>query len=107
MTLPEAIRKQVRPTDVVFIYAQAEHGGNMPLAIVRTTVQALPAEFTLDDSLAMSPQARLSGQSHVTLKARISQSGQAMPQPGDWVGTLPHVAVGTQQAVIAINEVLK
>ena len=107
VTLPDAIKKQVRPTDVVFIYAQAEHGSPMPLAILRTTVQALPFDFTLDDSLAMSPQARLSGQTHVTVKARISPSGQAMPQAGDWIGTLPHVAVGAQRLVVTIDEMVK
>jgi len=107
VTLPDAIKKQVRPTDVVFIYAQAEQGSPMPLAILRTTVQALPFDFSLDDSLAMSPQARLSGQTHVMVKARISLSGQAMPQPGDWIGTLPHVAVGTQHLVLTIDEMVK
>lgn len=107
VTLSDAIRKQVRPTDVVFIYAQAEQGSPMPLAILRTTVQALPFTFTLDDSLAMSPQARLSGQTHVTVKARIAQSGQAMPQAGDWIGTLPHVAVGAQGLVVTIDAMVK
>jgi len=107
VNVPDAIRKQVQPTDVVFIYAQAEHGSPMPVAILRTTVQALPFDFTLDDSLAMSPQNRLSGQTHVTLKARISASGQAMPQPGDWIATSPHVAVGSRQVALAIDQQMK
>lgn len=107
VTLPDAIRKQVQPSDVVFIYAQAEQGSPMPVAILRTTVQALPFEFTLDDSLAMSPQTRLSSQTQVTVKARISASGQAMPQPGDWIGTLPHVAVGARQVVLSIDQLVK
>jgi len=107
VALPDAVRKQVQATDVVFIYAQAEQGSPMPLAIQRTTVQALPFDFTLDDSMAMSPQARLSGQTHVTVKARISKSGQAMPQPGDWIGSLPHVAVGTHQLTVTISEMVQ
>jgi cytochrome c-type biogenesis protein CcmH len=70
-------------------------------------VQALPLDFNLDDSMAMRPDAKLSGQSHVTLKARISKSGQAMPQPGDFIGTLPHVAVGAKQVKLTISEVVK
>lgn len=105
--LPDAIKKQLRPGDVVFVYAQAEQGSPMPLAILRTTVQALPFDFTLDDSLAMSPQARLSGQTHVTVKARVSLSGQAMPQAGDWIGTVPHVAIGTGGLVVTIDEMVK
>jgi cytochrome c-type biogenesis protein CcmH len=79
----------------------------MPLAIMRTTVQALPLDFNLDDSMAMRPEAKLSSQSHVTVKARISKSGQAMPQPGDLIGTLPRVAVGAKQVQLTISEVVK
>jgi len=107
VTVSDSIKAQANPTDVVFIYAQAEHGSPMPLAIMRTTVQALPLDFKLDDSMAMRPESKLSGQSHVTVKARISKSGQAMPQPGDLIGTLPHVAVGAKQVKLTISEVVK
>ena len=107
VTISDSIKAQANPTDVVFIYAHAEQGSPMPLAIMRTTVQALPLDFNLDDSMAMRPDAKLSGQSHVTVKARISKSGQAMPQPGDLIGTLPHVAVGAKQVKLTISEVVK
>ena len=107
VTISDSIKAQANPTDVVFIYAHAEQGSPMPLAIMRTTVQALPLDFNLDDSMAMRPEAKLSGQSHVTVKARISKSGQAMPQPGDLIGTLPHVAVGAKQVKLTIGEVLQ
>jgi cytochrome c-type biogenesis protein CcmH len=107
VTISDSIKAQANPTDVVFIYAHAEQGSPMPLAIMRTTVQALPLDFNLDDSMAMRPEAKLSGQSHVTMKARISKSGQAMPQPGDLIGTLPHVAVGAKQVQLTISEVVK
>lgn len=105
--IADSIKAQANPTDVVFIYAHAEQGSPMPLAIMRTTVQALPLDFNLDDSTAMRPEAKLSGQSHVTVKARISKSGQAMPQPGDLIGTLPRVAVGAKQVQLTISEVVK
>ena len=107
ITISDSIKAQANPTDVVFIYAHAEQGSPMPLAIMRTTVQALPLDFNLDDSMAMRPDAKLSGQSHVTVKARISKSGQAIPQPGDLIGTLPHVAVGAKQVKLTISEVVK
>ncbi len=106
VTIADSIKAKTEPADVVFIYAQAEQGSPMPLAIMRTTVQALPLEFSLDDSMAMRPEAKLSGQSHVTVKARISKSGQAMPQPGDFIGTLPHVAVGAKQVKLTISEIV-
>ncbi len=107
VTISDSIKAKAEPGDVVFIYAHAEQGSPMPLAIMRTTVQALPLDFNLDDSTAMRPDAKLSGQSHVTLKARISKSGQAMPQPGDLIGTLPRVAVGAKQVTLTISEVVK
>ena len=107
VTVSDSIKAQANPTDVVFIYAHAEQGSPMPLAIMRTTVQALPLDFNLDDSTAMRSEAKLSSQSHVTVKARISKSGQAIPQPGDLIGTLPHVAVGAKQVKLTISEVVK
>ena len=106
VTISDSIKAKANPADVVFIYAQAEQGSPMPLAIMRTTVQALPLDFNLDDSMAMRPDAKLSGQSHVTVKARISKSGQAVPQPGDLIGTLQHVAVGAKQVKVTISEVV-
>jgi cytochrome c-type biogenesis protein CcmH len=79
---PELVA-QTSPGDTVFIYATPAQGSRMPLAIVRTTVAALPFDFVLDDSQAMGPQSKLSSASEVVLKARISKTGQAMAQPGE------------------------
>jgi len=68
----------------VFIFARATSGPRVPLAILRKKVSDLPMDFTLDDSLAMSPASKLSGATEVVVGARISKSGNAMPQPGDW-----------------------
>ena len=81
--LAPELEAQVSPKDTVFIYANAAEGPRMPLAIIRTTVDKLPYDFVLDDSLAMGPQTKLSSASEVVLKARISKTGQAMPQPGE------------------------
>jgi len=82
--LVSELADKVSPTDAVFIYATPVSGSRMPLAIVRTTVAALPFDFVLDDSQAMGPQFKLSTASEVVLKARISKTGQAMPQPGEF-----------------------
>ena len=83
VSLAPELAAQTSPSDTVFIYATPAQGGRMPLAIVRTTVAALPFEFVLDDSQAMGPQSKLSSASEVVLKARISKTGQAMAQPGE------------------------
>jgi len=83
VSLSPELAAQTSPSDTVFIYATPAQGGRMPLAIVRTTVAALPFDFVLDDSQAMGPQSKLSSASEVVLKARISKTGQAMAQPGE------------------------
>ena len=83
VSLDPALAAQVSPQDTVFIYANAADGPRMPLAIVRTTVDKLPYDFVLDDSMAMNPQMKLSHISAVMVRARISRSGNAMAQPGD------------------------
>ncbi len=52
----------------------------------------LPITLTLDDSMAMMPQMRLSAFPQVIVGARISRSGQAMPQSGDLEGEVSPVA---------------
>jgi cytochrome c-type biogenesis protein CcmH len=75
----------------------------MPLAIIRKQVKDLPTEFKLDDSLAMSPAARISAAGRVIVGARVSKSGQAMPQPGDLEGLSAPVAVGSHGVVVEIG----
>ena len=91
------------PEDMLFIFARPAEGSRMPLAIVRKQVKDLPVAFTLDDSTSMSPAARLSGVQRVIVGARISKSGQAMPQPGDLQGLSEPVKVGTTGLVLEIS----
>lgn len=110
VTLSAALKAQARPDDAVFIFARNAEGGpgggRMPLAILRLQVKDLPAPFTLDDSLAMGPGMGLSSAQKVIVGARISRSGQAMPQPGDMEGLSAPVAVGSQGVVVDISRAL-
>ena len=101
--LAAALQNQAAPEDTVFIFARPAEGARMPLAIVRKQVKDLPFEFKLDDSQAMSPAARLSGAKRVIVGARISKSGQAMPQPGDLEGLSAPVAVDAAGVVVEIK----
>ncbi len=107
VTLSAALRAQAGPDDTVFVFARAVQGSRMPLALKKLRVADLPAEFMLDDSMAMSPAARLSGVAQVVVGARISKSGQATPQPGDLQGFSSPVAVGAQGVAIEIAEVVQ
>lgn len=72
----------------VFVYARAWQGSKMPLAIQTLQVEQLPTSITLDETMAMSPAASLASVSQVELVARLSKSGDASAQPGDWQGSL-------------------
>ncbi len=106
VTVSEALKNQTNPTDTVFIYAVATEGPRMPVAIIKTTVAGLTASFRLDDSTAMSPQFKLSSLSEVMLTARVSKSGNAIPQPGDLIATMGPVKVGARDLALTISEVL-
>lgn len=60
----------------------------MPLAIQRLTLGELPKLVTLDESMAMSPDMSLAQADRIEVVARVALAGGAVPQPGDWQGTL-------------------
>lgn len=102
--IAETLKAKVKPSDVVFIYATPANGERMPLAIFKTTVAQLPLAFTLDDSTAMTPERKLSGAGEVLVKVRVSKSGNAMPQSGDFSGTLGPVKVGAKGLLLEIKD---
>ena len=98
---------KVAPTDTVFVFATPVSGSRMPLAIVRTTADKLPFDFVLDDSTSMNPAAKLSSMAEVTVKVRISKSGQAMAQPGDLGVSLTPVKLGSSGLNLMVREPLQ
>ena len=69
----------------LFVYAKAQSGPPMPLAIKRLTAAQLPLKVALTDRDAMMPSMTLSSVKAWTVIARISPTGSATPQPGDWL----------------------
>ena len=105
--LAPALAMMAAPTDAVFIFARPAEGSRMPLAILRKQVKDLPVDFVLDDSMAMSPGAKLSLFPKVVVSARVSKSGQAVPAAGDLSGQSTPVGPTTDGLMIEINEVVK
>ena len=101
-----ALAAKVSPDDVVFIFARPVQGPRMPLAIIRKQVRDLPITFTLDDSMSMSPTTTLSNAGEVIVGARISRSGQAIPQSGDLEGFSPPAKVGTRGMAVVIQNTI-
>jgi cytochrome c-type biogenesis protein CcmH len=106
VTIGAALLAKVGPGDTLFVFARAAQGPRMPLAIVKRPVGGWPFEFSLDDSMAMSPDLRLSGFDRVVIGARISKSGQATPQPGDLAGESVPVTPGTKDLQVVVDREL-
>ena len=94
VALDAAMAEKASANDVVFVFARAKSGPPMPLAAFKTTVSELPLEVTLDDSMAMMPQMKLSSFDEVVVSARVSKSGQPRSRPGDLSSSFETVKVG-------------
>ena len=105
VSLAPALAARVAADDTVFIYARAAEGPRMPLAIQRRKVRELPITFTLDDSMAMAPEMKLSKFGSVIVEARVSKSGNAMPQAGDLRGQLGPLKPGSAGLALLIDGV--
>ncbi len=106
VTLSPALSGKVAPTDTVFILARAAQGPTMPLAVLRKQVKDLPFTFTLDDSMAMQPQLKLSGFKQVVVVARVSKSGTPMAQSGDLQGLTGTINPGVKGLHVVIDTVM-
>ncbi|MCE9640738.1 MAG: c-type cytochrome biogenesis protein CcmI, partial [Betaproteobacteria bacterium] len=106
VTLSRELAGKAAPTDTVFVFARAVEGPRMPLAIVRFQVKDLPAKFHLDDSLAMSPEMKLSKFPDVVIGARVSKAASATPQAGDLQGSSKPVKVGAAGVNVVIDQVV-
>jgi len=104
VTLDPQLAATAAAEDTVFIFARATQGPRMPLAIVRKQVKDLPVTVTLDDSMAMMPAMKLSNFEQVDIGARISKSGNAMPESGDLQGIVSPIATQSSETVqVTIN----
>ena len=90
---------KVKSGDTLFVFARAVDGPPMPLAVARLKASALPAKVTLTDAMAMTPAMTLSKFAKVNVAARISQSGNAMPQAGDLESAPVEVATNSHAPV--------
>jgi cytochrome c-type biogenesis protein CcmH len=79
----------------------------MPLAVVRAKASELPRAFRLDDSMAMTKDARLSTTPAVTVEARVSRTGSATPSAGDLQGKSASLKPGAHDVLIVINDVVR
>jgi hypothetical protein len=86
--LAAALKGKVPDGLTLFIVAKSLDSPGPPVAIIRTTTGRWPLAFTLDDSNSMIPGRNLSGAKRVSIEARVSPTGGATPQPGDFQSSI-------------------
>jgi cytochrome c-type biogenesis protein CcmH len=103
VAVADKLKGKVVAGDVLFLFARDAKAGGPPLAAVRMDAGRLPAPFTLDDSHAMMSGDTLSGHEVIDLIARISKTGNVMPQPGDLEGEVKAVKMGSEGIKLVID----
>lgn len=101
------VAKSVARQDTVFVFARAASGPRMPLAIQRLTVAELPFKFELTEAMAMAPGMSIGKFPELVVGARISKTGNAIAQPGDWESELVPVKVGASGVNLVISRQVK
>ncbi|WP_027965934.1 c-type cytochrome biogenesis protein CcmI [Halomonas halocynthiae] len=108
ISLAPSLSGRLPDATAVFVVARDTAGELPPLAIQRATLAQLPLTLTLNDTHAMAPGASLSQVDNANIVVRVSASGQATPQPGDLMGQLEGVAVGSGDAQsLVIDQVIE
>lgn len=78
-----AERVRLRGDASVFVIARIPGGPPMPVAVEKHALQDLPLTVVLDDGDSPMPTQKLSALAEVEVLARLSASGNAVPQEGD------------------------
>ena len=105
VSLSEQAGSSSSEDQVVFVYARATDGPPMPLAVSRISVADLPTTVTLDNSMAMIPTMTLSTFPSVTIGARVSTTGTAAAQSGDWFKEIGAIdPVNTDSVELTIDQ---
>jgi cytochrome c-type biogenesis protein CcmH len=97
------LKAQLGANDVLYVFARAPQGPKMPLAIQRMPVSSFPVTVTLDDSMGMMPSMKLSSVPEVVVGARVSKTGVANAQSGDFEVISAPVTLATQSATLRLT----
>ncbi len=107
ITLAPALKSRVLPDDTVLIFARLVDGPRLPVAVIKRRAAELPLDFVLDERSALNPSLRLSPSMQVVVGARVSRTGQTIPQSGDLQGFAEPVSVGSHGLLIEVSETVK
>jgi cytochrome c-type biogenesis protein CcmH len=94
---------QFDPNQTVFVALVATSGAPMPLAAKKLRAGDLPTTITLSNADAVMDGYNLSSVSEVKAVARLSQSGSATPQVGDWEAAIQRVDLSSDNDSLALE----
>jgi cytochrome c-type biogenesis protein CcmH len=97
------VQSRIAAGSTLFVYAMAEEGSRRPVAIWRGTPTSWPVRFALSDNMGMGAPPMLSSLPQVRLVARLSKTGSAQKQEGDFQVELSGVKTGVQGVVLQID----
>ena len=94
------------PDQSVFVAVVDAQGSPMPLAAKKMTAGQLPTTVSISDGDAMIAGRSLSSASQVRVIARLSISGSATPQVGDWeaISEAIELEAGNTEVNLTINQ---
>lgn len=102
VSLDPALADKLQPEATLFVFARAAKGPPLPLAIQKLKAGQLPLQVVLDDSMGMLPEMKLGMFDQIVIGARISASGDAMPQSGDLQVLSASLPVNHKQPVVLV-----
>jgi len=102
VSLASTLMSKVPPNASLFVFVQSPDGGP-PLAVKRTEPK-LPQDIDLSASDAMVPTRSVQPGEKVTVVARISATGNPLPQSGDLYGQIDYVAGKSGQRSLEIDK---
>jgi cytochrome c-type biogenesis protein CcmH len=87
----------------VFVALVATSGAPMPLAARKLRAGDLPITITLSNADAVMNGYNLSSASEVKAVARLSQSGSATPQVGDWEDSMDSIDLSAEKRSVSLQ----
>lgn len=105
VTISGKIASQAKAGDLLFIFARADEGSRMPLAVLRRSVADLPFAFRLDDTMALPGGRKISEFATLTVEARIAKSGRAQSSSGDLYASVKGVKPGSRGVKLVIDQI--
>ena len=98
-----ALKAKLPKSGFIFVIARMDGQAGAPLAAKRIPMSALPMKFVLTDADSMLPGQKLSGVKSVSLSARVSETGDAVPSSGALESKKETVAVGGKDIALVLT----